>query len=713
MSQPVPDSTRDRVADGTELVSGARHGVWTRIRGLLWTWIVTTISLWVAIMVVPGIDHDGFGSIVGLALVVGLVNLVIRPLLNRLALALGWVGIFFLALFAQTAVLLIAIAVARDVSYTSLWSVFLAAWLASLVATVVGFLDSVDEDEVFLAHVVRTSLRRRGPVETTDEPGVVFIQMDGVPLPLLRFAVMSGNVPTLSRWVREGTHSLNGWTARIPSTTPISQAGLLHGCTEDMPAFRWYEKESSQLLVANHPPDAAVIESRISDGHGLLADGGVSVSNLFSGDAPVSMLTMSGLKKDGLGKSQDYGPFFATPYGFTRSLFRTIGEMFKEVFQARRQVSRNILPRIHRHGSYIALRGITNVIQRDLITALMSEQILNGTKVLYADYLDYDEVAHHAGVAREESLRSMEGVDKVIGMLEKVSKLAPRPYYFVVVSDHGQSQGATFRQRYGKGLEDVVRDLMGGADGVATATGNDEDWGPLNIFLSDLTQQSSISASVTRAVVGGRQDDGAVSLGPRAEAERTVEARPELVVAGSGNLGLVWFAREPGRLTVEDMEQRWPGLVAGLARHPGVSVVVARSEADGIVALGRDGVRQLDKGEVEGIDPFAIFGDEAEHAATDFARAAKFANAPDLYVNSVFDPDTLEVAAFEELVGCHGGVGGWQKHPILVHPAEWEVDDDLVGAEAVHDQMVRWLEALGHRRDLPPRRERAGFVAPS
>ena len=109
---------------------------------------------------------------------------------------------------------------------------------------------------------------------------------------------MSGNVPTISRWVREGTHDLGGWTARVPSTTPISQAGILHGYTEDMPAFRWYEKESGQLIVANHPPDAALIEGRISDGHGLLADGGVSVSNLFSGDAPVSMLTMSGLGKD-------------------------------------------------------------------------------------------------------------------------------------------------------------------------------------------------------------------------------------------------------------------------------------------------------------------------------------------------------------------------------------------------------------------------------
>ena len=59
------------------------------------------------------------------------------------------------------------------------------------------------------------------------------------------------------------------------------------------------------------------------------------------------------------------------------------------------------------------------------------------------------------------------------------------------------------------------------------------------------------------------------------------------------------------------------------------------------------------------------------------------------------------------LVGCHGGLGGWQTRPLLVHPADWTVDEDLTGASGllegatdVHRQLVRWLEALGHRQDL-------------
>ena len=84
-------------------------------------------------------------------------------------------------------------------------------------------------------------------------------------------------------------------------------------------------------------------------------------------------------------------------------------------------------------------------------------------------------------------------------------------------------------------------------------------------------------------------------------------------------------------------------------------------------------------------------------------------NAPDIYVNSLYDPVLDEVAAFEELVGCHGGLGGWQTRPMIVHPAEWSIDEDLLdergrlrGADTVHHQMVRWLERLGHRTNLAP-----------
>jgi hypothetical protein len=53
------------------------------------------------------------------------------------------------------------------------------------------------------------------------------------------------------------------------------------------------------------------------------------------------------------------------------------------------------------------------------------------------------------------------------------------------------------------------------------------------------------------------------------------------------------------------------------------------------------------------------------------------------------------VAAFEELIGSHGGLGGYQTQPFIMHPAEWTIDEELIGAEAVYRQIRRWLEAEG------------------
>ena len=140
---------------------------------------------------------------------------------------------------------------------------------------------------------LRRSTRHHEAVQDPQVDGVVFVQLDGVPHPVMQWALQSGTMPTLRTWVEQGTHRLHRWDVQMPCTTPASQLGILHGTCSGVPAFRWYDRELGRVLVANRPADAAVIEQRASTGRGLLADDGVSVSNLFSGDAPRSLMTMS------------------------------------------------------------------------------------------------------------------------------------------------------------------------------------------------------------------------------------------------------------------------------------------------------------------------------------------------------------------------------------------------------------------------------------
>ena len=82
--------------------------------------------------------------------------------------------------------------------------------------------------------------------------------------------------------------------------------------------------------------------------------------------------------------------------------------------------------------------------------------IYAGRPVGYSTFLAYDEVAHHSGVERSDTLSVLRRVDRQIGRIAAAARDAPRPYRFVVLSDHGQSQGETFLDRYGISLEELV-----------------------------------------------------------------------------------------------------------------------------------------------------------------------------------------------------------------------------------------------------------------
>ena len=677
-----------------------RRLTWAEVGRLAVTLVLAWATMAFTIWIMPGVSAAATTDVLVATALLGVLAALLRPLLTSFALLLGWIGVLLAGFGVQALLFYLALSLAPGIQVGGFWDAFWASWVFAFLMTIVTWVATAGDSAAFLTHLVQRSRHEPGTGTATAEPGVVFVQIDGLSAPLLRWGVRSGDLPTLSRWIRSGGHCLTDWHAQLPATTPASQAGLLHGGSDQVPAFRWYEKETGRLLVANRPRDAAEIQRRLSDGRGLLADGGVSISNIFSGDAPTSLLTMSGLlNRTGRGPSRSFATFFINPYGLTRSVVLSVAEMVKELHQARLQRVRGVDPRIRRHGSYVVLRAVTNVLLRDLNAGLIADQMMAGAPSIYCDFTDYDEIAHHAGPTRPESLASLAGIDRLIGVLEAFAEQAPRPYRFVVLSDHGQSQGATFLQRHGMPLEDLVRQLMDTAE-VAASTGLDETVGPVNTFLTQVAQQGGTAGRLTGRVFRTRTHDGQVAVETSEEEASDEAARAaDLVLIASGNLSMIYFTRLPGRSTLEQIEQHYPGLVGALAAHPGVGFVVVSTGDHGTVVIGRDGIRYLHEDRVEGADPLAPFG---PNAVADVRRHDTLAHVGDLVLNSPIDPGTEEVAAYEELVGCHGGLGGWQTEAVLVHPSDWPVEaPPLIGADAVYRQLVSWLEQAGQRRHLP------------
>ena len=560
--------------------------------------------------VLDGFVLDGPRTALGAAAILGLFNAFVWPTLARLTLPLTVLTLGIAALILNGILVTFAIDLIPGAEVSRVFDGIVITIVVAAVTAAVYSLLAIDEDDTWYRNVVARQARRRGRAIETDVPGVLFLEIDGLAHDVLMRALQDGSAPHLASWVRGGSHKLRCWETDWSSQTGACQAGLLHGSNEDMPAFRWWEKERGAAIVTNHPRDAEEIERRHSDGRGLLHADGASRANILSGDAPHSMLTMSTALRRRRPIGRDYAAYFARPYAAARTLALSIAEIGRERRAARNQVRDDVRPRIHRSRSYVFARAWGTVVQRDLQVATVIGDVLAGRPVIYTTFLAYDEVAHHSGIERHDALAVLRDLDRQIARIGRACEDAPRPYRLVVLSDHGQSQGETFRDRYGETLEELVQGACDAASVVAAEAGDDDALSYLSAGLTEVSRDDTVAARTVRAATRDRLADGAVALDPdaRREIEETHDGEdgelPELSVMASGCLGLVSFPREPGRLSRERIEALYPRLVPALREHPGVGFVMVRSERDGAMALGADGVHFLADDRVEGADPW-------------------------------------------------------------------------------------------------------------
>lgn len=664
----MPVSARAPAAPASE-VAWREERIRFRPFHMLRTWIISAIGLLVAAWIVPGAQINGFLAALLVAAVIAALNAVLPPLIAAVRLPLTLV-FGFLAILVLDALMLLAADAITDgrMSVDGFWWALLAAFLASAVTLVIEVVAGVDDDSEFSYRVVQRIARRTGSPVRTDEPGIVFLEIDGLALPVLRRAMRDGNAPHMARWVAEDGYALTGWETDLSSQTGASQAGILLGSNVDIPAFRWVEKETATVLTCSAPADCAELERRHASDRGLLLDGGASRGNLLSGQADHVILTVSRIEAEKRA-NPGYRTFFANGFNVTRVLVLFGWEVMLEWLAALRAIRRDVRPRGHRGGVYPFLRAAMCVVVRDLIVQAVLTDMMAGRPAIYATFSSYDEVAHHSGLERADTLEALRKLDHQFGRIARATRYAPRPYEIVVLSDHGQTQGATFKQRNGIGLDDLVRQSLEAADVASLASGDEHDRAVGTAF--------------------GEATGRPVKEKKRAKSDVSGE---DVVVLASGNLGLVYLMDEPRRLTREEIDARHPRLLAALAAHPHVGWLLVRSSTHGALAIGAEGVRHLESGAVEGVDPLARF---SPNAARHLLRTDGFSNVADVMVGSFYDPDLDEGCAFEELISFHGGLGGPQTEAFILHPARLTVaDEPVVGAEAVNTLLRKWRSSL-------------------
>ena len=658
--------------------------------------VAQALTLMALSWLLRGLTIEGLGAAFALVVVLAALNAVLWPFVIRIALPLVLVTLGLFTFVANAVFVMLAAQVVGGIEVGSFWTALVVAFGMTVVNLSVGGLLHVDDDQVWRQRVVQRMVRRTGPPTPTDVPGFLFIQIDGLGHDVLVDAMASGHAPFLARLVETGTHRLHGWECDLSSQTGAMQAGILLGDNHNMPAFRWYEKDGGRVMVTNRPNDAAELESRQSTGTGLLVNGGASRANVFSGDAPDAMFTFSTAAQAKLRDRKGFLYVVATPYALFRIIALIFPDIVREKLAYRRAKRSGVRPLGHRSGIYPLLRASTTVALAEVSMSVLVADIVRGVPSAYVDLVGYDEVAHHSGIVAPDALDTLQRIDDQLERLVTTFNDAPRPYYMVVLADHGQTQGATFEQRYGEELGDVVRRLASGQ--VSTPVLAEEGWNNVNGLLTDAANDDSALGKIIKRTTRKRTEDGEVVLGPGTERSISTDAE-EAIVLASGNLGLVSFPQIPGRATLQQIDADHPGLIDGLRRHEGVGLILVRDEVLGDLVYGPNGVHHLADGRIEGTDPLAVFG---PNTADHLRRTSSFDNCPDLLVNSFYDPETDEGAAFEGLIGFHGGLGGKQCRPFVLAPTDLAPPTDpLVGARSIHELFTGWLTDIQGRHTEP------------
>ncbi len=628
--------------------------------------LVGAVAVWVVSALLAGVHVKSFlGAIEAVALI-GVLNALLPPIVAALRLPFTLVSGFLIVLAVDAGILLIISAIdPTDFKVDSFGDALLAALLISAASLVLQVILGVDDDDAYSLRVIARVARRQGPRIRTDEPGILFLEIDGLAALVLRRAMRDGSAPVMARWLGDGSHDLLEWETDLSSQTGASQAGILLGSNHDIPAFRWIEKETGRLMTCSAPGDCAEIERRRTTGGGLLAGGGASRGNLLSGEAEEVILTVSRMDAEKRA-NPGYRAFLANGFNVTRELVLFTWEVLLEYSAAIRQRRRNVVPRGNRGGRYPYLRAALCVVVRDLIVYGVLTDMMRGRPAVYATFSSYDEVAHHSGLERVDTLEALRKLDQQFGRIERARRFAPRPYKLVVLSDHGQTQGMTFKQRNGYGLDQLVeRSLERGT--VAGMEAGDEHDAAVGQAMSEATGRA-------HAPNGDRLDGH------------------HAIVLGSGNLGLVYLMEESRRLTMEEIARRHPRLLPALAGHPHIGFLLVHSAEHGPVALNARGTHYLRQGRVEGLDPLEPF---SPHAPAHLQRTDRFEHVADIMVGSFYDPQLEQGCAFEELISFHGGLGGPQTRPFVLYPVELPVPGQpIVGAAAVHELLNGWRAML-------------------
>ncbi len=296
---------------------------------------------------------------------------------------------------------------------------------------------------------------------TSEEPGILLIQIDGFGRGQLERALAANRMPFLKRLLQRDGYELHTFYSGLPSTTPAVQAELYYGVKSAVPAFSFFDRVLKRVGRMWDPEWAKAREEECAkEAEGLL-QGGSSWSNIYTGGAGQweSHFCAASIGLGDMWRTKKIRNIFVFCVLNLTAAFRiawlllvefgiAFADMLRAIFSGRRP---------YREFLLMVSRVFVGTGLRELLTLSGQIDVTRGLPIVHINFVGYDEESHVRGPGSRLAHYSLRAIDRAVKVIARAAHRSKRRDYAVwIFSDHGQEMVRSFPDEVAGGLEEVV-----------------------------------------------------------------------------------------------------------------------------------------------------------------------------------------------------------------------------------------------------------------
>jgi Type I phosphodiesterase / nucleotide pyrophosphatase len=518
---------------------------------------------------------------------------------------------------------------------------------------------------------------RLGAPPVPGQRRLLIVQIDGLSRTVLEDAIARGRVPFLARLIHRRGYQMAPMCAGLPTSTPAFQLAAMYGVRPDIPGFHYHDKRRKSDVYFPRGGDAAYVEQTQAAGRRGIVSGGGTYGCIFTGGAASNLLTFAMIKRpSGAGLIRAASMVVVILWVLVKGIVAST----VEVVRALLRMIADPVSASNAGWKWLAIKLGISVWLRELFTLVVAHDIYAGVPTIYVNYLDYDIAAHAWGPRHRRALHALRKVDAAIHRLWRVLRRVPEHRYdLYVLSDHGQAMTLPYlRLTGGRPIEQSLFEDFFNADGAGAAPQPERRRGVLAGGLEVLRAQRA--PGFFQRFVNYLERDFPWVLG----GTRSAREHDGIRVISAGPNAFVYFLDTAEPLTVERIDERFPGLAARISSAPGVGIVLVRS-ASGPLCFWRGkpyALDALDSG------PFAKRPD-LDRVVEGVRDLMAMPSAGDLVIYGIDAPQGN--VSFVAEVGAHAGPSMDEMHTFLIHPSGVKIPAPITHPIQLYPHFAQYL----------------------